>query len=154
RDFHDDETIPEDQIKKLLPKKPVKVGESWVLDAETIAKQLKQGLLFSLESEKAVGSGKLQRVYKQDNQQFGVLEFTIDAPVGAFGADKVDEGSRLTQKLTIEGCIDCSSGTVSNTIDVSTNISTALTEAGVKNGKLTVNMQLKGQLICKDLGKK
>src|SRR5262249_52032126 len=28
RDFHDDETVPEDQIKRLLPKKPVKVGES------------------------------------------------------------------------------------------------------------------------------
>jgi hypothetical protein len=156
RNFHDDETVREEEglPKMLLPKRPVKVGETWPLDAETIAKKSEKALLFRLDPAKAAGSGKLQRVYQQDGRQFGVLEFTLDMPIAETGKDKADEGSRLSQKGTIDGCIDGTSGTLSVTDEASATINGTLTEAGVKKGKLMMDMKEKHQIICKDLTKK
>lgn len=157
RDFHDHETVQgqADAHKMLLPKKPVKVGETWPLDAETIAKRREKALLFKLDAAKAVGKGKLQRVYRQDGCQFGVLQFTIDTPIRAMGSDKADEGSRFSQKMTLDGCIDGSSGSLSTTMEENTTVRGDLMEGGAKKkGKLTFEMQVKGQLIRKDLGKK
>jgi hypothetical protein len=154
RDFHEGGTSPEDQRKRLLAKKPVKVGETWPLDAEAIARQREKALLFRLDPAKAVGRGKLQRAYQQNGHQFGVLEFTVDTPIVAIGKDKVDEGSRLSQKLSLDGCIDGTSGTLSITEEEKTNISGALTGGGGKSGKLTMNVQAKAQVTRKDLGKK
>jgi hypothetical protein len=155
-DFHDHKTVgeEEDALKMLLPKKPVKVGETWTLDAETIAKRREKALLFKLDSAKAVGKGKLQRVYLQDGCQFGVLEFTIDTPIRTMGTDKADEGSRFSQKITLDGCIDGTSGTLSTTLEENSTLSGELREAGVKKGKVTMDMQVKGQMIRKDLSKK
>ena len=156
RDFHADEMEREEEeaLKMLLPKKPVKVGETWPLDAEAIAKRREKALLFGLDPTKAVGRGKLQRVYQQDGRQFGVLEFTVDTPIVAIGKDKADEGSRLSQKVTLDGCIDGTSGTLSTTIEENTTVNATLTEAGVKKDKLTWDQQVKGQMIRKDLSKK
>lgn len=156
RDFHDDQTVPEEGglPEILLPKKPVRVGETWSLDAETLAKKSEQALLFRLDPAKAVGMGKLHRVYQQDGCQFGVLEFTRDTPIAAIGQDKADEGSRLSLKGTIDGCIDGTSGTLSVTDEKCASINGALTGAGGKKGKLMMDMKERKQIIRKDLTKK
>lgn len=89
RDFHHDETVAEEGglTELQLPKKPVKVGETWPLDAVTIAKKSEKASLFPLDAAKAAGTGKLLRVYQQNGRQFGVLELTMDMPIAKIGND-------------------------------------------------------------------
>ena len=64
------------KTQALLPKKAVKVGESWALGGKEVARILGGG--FPIDPAKSRGKGKLVKAYRKDGKQFGVLEFRLD----------------------------------------------------------------------------
>lgn len=97
----------------LRPKKPVKVGETWVLDMAPIAKNYARTTPVPLDQAKARGQGKLVKVYPKDGREFALIEVEIEIPLkaGPQGAMTVMEGSKLTLKQKIDGAFDGKFGT-------------------------------------------
>jgi hypothetical protein len=95
----------------ILPKKAVKVGETWKITGKDVS------ALFAdptIDSDKAKGIGKLLKVYKKDGKQWGSLEFKIQMeqrPKDAPAAIKIDltgvldtpiDGSSTAGKMTFK----------------------------------------------------
>jgi len=105
----------------FLPKNAVKLNETWTVDSKAIAKKdAEANKIFDMSKAKI--NGKLVRVYKKGNSQFGVMEFDFHLPVNA---DLVQEGvkfksGKLSMKLTMDVCIDGSlmEGTKKGTMDM------------------------------------
>ena len=100
---------PELELKTeiLLPGKAVKPGDTWKIDGAKLAKSLNEDGELTVDGDKTVATGKLVKAYKKGNQQYGVMEFTIEAPVKGLGEGaKVKAGSAMTFKLTVDGNID------------------------------------------------
>jgi len=152
RDFDDTSPAKKDPVQEMLPKNPVKVGETWSLNAEAVAKLLPITSICTLDAAKATGTGKLLRVYKQGERQCGVMEFTLTFPVTRVFADMVNEGSRISVKITVDGCIDGTSPAVSVTDEGNLTYHLSSTE-GAKD---TTTMIAQGtrQFVRKDVVKK
>ncbi len=91
----------------MFPKKNLKPGESWRIDAEKLTKGL-GGEGLKLDATKIEASGKLTKAYKEDGKQFAVLEIKVAAPItdlGGKGEVKVKDGS-LSVSMTGDGCVD------------------------------------------------
>jgi hypothetical protein len=91
----------------MFPKKAVKPGESWKVDAEKLAKGLGDGGL-KLDATKIEAGGKLVRVYKDGDAQFGVIEIKVTAPITDLAGKapiKVKSGS-MAVTTSGDGCID------------------------------------------------
>ncbi len=87
----------------LLPRQPVQVGQAWPISGRSVAPFL--GSL-AIDPERTRGMGKLLRVFKKGNQQWGVIgfRFQLTAPM------KNDvEPLRGEVFLTLEMAIDGSS---------------------------------------------
>jgi|GEM_PF-3437854 len=97
----------------LRPKKPVKVGETWMLDIAPIAKNYARTTPVPLDQAKARGQGKLVKVYPQGGREFALIEVEIEIPLktGPQGAMTVMEGSKLSLKQKIDGAFDGKFGT-------------------------------------------
>ncbi len=97
----------------LRPKKPVKVGETWMLDMAPIAKNYARTTPVPLDQAKARGQGKLVKVYPKDGREFALIEVEIEIPlkVGPQGAMTVMEGSKLSLKQKVDGAFDGKLGT-------------------------------------------
>lgn len=94
-----------DQI--LLPGKPVKVGETWNVDAIAFARKLSDEgeLVGGLSS----GQGKLVRAYQKDGKQYGVIEWDMKVASRIAQGIRLEEPTILEFKLTADGVIDGSS---------------------------------------------
>ncbi|HWG47126.1 MAG TPA: hypothetical protein VN688_30460 [Gemmataceae bacterium] len=156
-DDSDDEEIE----KALFPKKPVRVGESWKLDAVSLWKSFEKGTRspFPLDKAKASGTGKLRKAYKKNGAQFGVLDFSVTMPIkGQFPLGKNDtaaiqDGSKMKVHIEVDTCID---GTLSDGAgDITTDIAfTAVFKGpGGKDYKMMVSGTHKEKSTEKDLSK-
>jgi hypothetical protein len=96
----------------MLPKKPIKPGETWKIDPEELIRALgKDGATFA--KDKVSAGGTLVKAYMKEGKQFGVLELVFEAPITGLGEKSqltIKEG-RLVMKLTGDGCIDGTAAT-------------------------------------------
>jgi hypothetical protein len=116
----------------MFPKKPVKPGETWKIDAGEIIKAIgEKGPTFA--EDKVAASGKLVKEYKKDGKQFGVIEFTFDAPVTGLGQKgfTVKEG-KMALKLSGDGCIDGGVATGKSTTKMVLGMSGTVMTAEIK----------------------
>ena len=100
----------------MLPKTPVKPGDTWKIDPGEIVKAFgTAGPVLAKDEVKA--GGTLMKTYKKDGRQFGVIELAFEAPVTGLGEKSplaVKEG-KMTLKITGDGCIDGTAPTGTST---------------------------------------
>jgi hypothetical protein len=85
----------------LVPKKPVKVGESWTVSGKQAASFI--GVPAS-QADRVKGKGKLLKAYKKGGKQWGTLELTFQVPIPS-----KDRTVMATTTLTVDTAIDASS---------------------------------------------
>lgn len=98
----------DDARRDMIPDRPLKPGETWVVKKERIAKEL-EGQPLQVDMDAVSGTGKLVKAYQKDGRQFGVIELTMVLPVTGLGPNNpvtVKKGSKLTMTLTGDGCVD------------------------------------------------
>jgi len=89
-----------DPMQELMPDKAVKVGDSWTIGGKKLAAFLGKGV----DADKSKGKGKLVKVYKKGEQQWGTIE--VSADVG-MEIEKMPAKTDLT--MTLDVAIDGSS---------------------------------------------
>lgn len=93
----------------LMPKKPVKAGESWPIDLATGVKELEEGGL-TIDKDKSKGTVTLTKVYDKNGSKFGVLDVKMELVVTKASGQGQDipmkDGSKLTIEASLDGCID------------------------------------------------
>jgi hypothetical protein len=90
----------------MLPKTPVKVGDTWTIDA---TKAFGGTGKLALDADRGTMTGKLVKVYKKGGRQFATMEFVARAPIKSLGPDvglRPKDGSVAELKLTVDACID------------------------------------------------
>jgi hypothetical protein len=96
--------------KIMLPRKPVRVGESWTFPTEVLVRDLEKSAPMEFDAAGAKGSARLTRVYDRDGRRFGVIEYRFALPLKAFktGADRapIEEGASMVLTASVDGCID------------------------------------------------
>ena len=137
----------------LLPKKPVKIGEPWVVDTAMVVKSFESVVPFTLDVEKSEVVGKLLKVYQKDGKQFGTIEMNVTLVVKEFKLDgqeiEMKPGSTMVITSITEQCID---GTSHNLNEKST-ITMDLT-GEIPNGSLKIGASAKLTKTIEDIGKK
>lgn len=113
KEFNKKDGLSEDEMEKLiLPTKPVKVGDTWKIDAEKLFKGANSEI--GVTGEGAKGTGKLIEVYEKNGHKFGKMDIDLEAPITKFGDEKVKfkvaEGSKLKMVFHVDVCIDGTSG--------------------------------------------
>jgi hypothetical protein len=95
----------------LLPKQPVKVGGTWKIDLDQLAKDAEGEL--DIDVAKSTGTGKLVKVYDKGGKKFGVMEVTFDLVVNKAGGGgqevELKAGSKMKVVAVMDACIDGSS---------------------------------------------
>ena len=109
--------------KAVMPKNPVKVGESWKIDmAKPVAIFARSGGL-EVFIDKSKGTGTLIKAYKKDGKQFGEMKFAMVMPVKSTGQGKeamiFSDGAKIIVELTLDACIDGSSDTHTSKMSMS-----------------------------------
>jgi hypothetical protein len=109
KEFTGKKSDSDDVEEKVLPKKPVAVGDTWDINVKEFLKELSgEDEVKAFDLDKAKGAGKLAKAYKRGDQQFGVLEIDLTTPLVALpGTEfKCESGSKFNLKLTLDVCID------------------------------------------------
>ena len=93
----------------FLPKKPVKVGDTWKPDLPELTKELSaEGM--TVDAAKSSATAKLTKVYKKGDATFGVIAVDLELAVTKVGPAGMEiplaDGSKLTIKVELDGCID------------------------------------------------
>lgn len=91
----------------LLPKKAVKVGETWKVDPKKVASTMAKD--FPLVLEKSSVTGKLAKVYKKGNSQFGVIDVRIKLAVPKLGPIPLQKPVFFDVTISLDTAIDGSS---------------------------------------------
>jgi hypothetical protein len=101
----------------FLPKKAVKVGESWTLDEATL-KAFGAEVPFALDLSKSKMTGKLTRVYTKDDKQWGVIALDFDLVLDPNAGPKYVGAIKLSG--TLDAVVDGSArdGTVTMHIKI------------------------------------
>jgi hypothetical protein len=101
---------PTDFNRLMLPKKPVRQGDSWSFDTAALLCDLEKSAPMEFDAAKAKGSAKLLKAYQKDGKQFGIVEYRLEFPMKAFkmGEQKapIDEGAVMLITARVDGCID------------------------------------------------
>jgi hypothetical protein len=95
-----------EQEEAFLPKKPVKVGDTWKVEGKEVAKVFaKDG---ELDPDLTSVEGKLTKVYKEGDHQFGVLTLTLKvAPKPKFPPTfKAEKPPVVESTVTFDVAID------------------------------------------------
>jgi hypothetical protein len=93
----------------MLPRKSVKLNETWKLDAAPMARDLMKDGKIEVDEGKSKGSGKLVKTYQKNGKQFGVIELVLEFPVSHVindGNKSPTKEGKITIKLQRDGCID------------------------------------------------
>ncbi len=99
KEFNHNKDDDFDFSKVLIPKKPVRVEESWELDKQELIADLEKSTGLDVDSSKAKATAKLLKAYKQDGKQFGVIQVHLDFPIHGLKAGE--------QKISLDpGAID------------------------------------------------
>jgi hypothetical protein len=141
--------LDDEALEKLfLPKRPVKVGETWQIDPALLAKGLQEDARMEVNVEKSKASGKLLKAYKKDGRQFGVLQLNLDIVPKSFseGGMKVvlQPGAKMVVELKADACIDGSISSGTATSDVTVSAEALLPNPEQPMAKLTINVKAKG----------
>jgi hypothetical protein len=135
----------------LLPRKPVKVGESWKLAVADLAKGLSGGGM-AIDAARSTATATLNKVYDKDGHRFGVIEVKMDLAVTKIGGNQevpLKDGSKLDIGVVFDGCIDGSDGARS----AKTTMKGTLT--GEVNGVgLTIALEMTGSGSTREVRKK
>ena len=153
----DEEFNKKDEVplhdEDLLPKKPVKIGESWVVDTAMVVKSFESVVPFTLDVDKSKIVGKLLKVYPKDDKQFGTIEMKVTLVVKEFKLDgqeiEMKPGSTMVITSIIDQCID---GT-SHAQEEKSSIKMDLT-GEIPNGTLKIGATAKLTKTIEDIGKK
>jgi len=99
-----------DFTKIILPKKPVRVQESWDIETQVLVQDLEKTTGLEVDSGKSKVIGKLVKAYKHDGRQFGVIQLHLEFPlINLKIGDQVvslDPGAIMEADATFDGCID------------------------------------------------
>lgn len=128
----------EDPRDMMLPKKPLKPGDSWKIEADPLVKSIAKSSNMTLDKDMMEANGKLVKAYKVGDKQFGVIDLKITAPVASLGKVKVKDGT-MTITMNGDGCVDGSSAEGKSTMTMK------LTVAGSGEG-----FELKGEVNAKE----
>jgi hypothetical protein len=93
----------------FLPRKAVKVDETWKLDVAPLAKDFSKDGKIEIDQNKSKGTGKLVKAYQKNGKQFGVIELVIEFPVTHLindGNKSPTKEGKITIKVARDGCID------------------------------------------------
>lgn len=118
------------QEQVFLPKKAVKVGDSWKIDYKELARAY--GTQGNLDPENTSGGAKLVKVYEKDGKQFGVIELKLK--LGPRPPKNVTVVKPVVAEMTVtfDGVIDGSSTEASMTMSGKMTGKTAQDERGTK----------------------
>jgi hypothetical protein len=154
----------EDELEKaFLPKKPVKEGDTWTIDAAAIAKAFEKGgdQALPVDKEKAAGKGKLLRAYKEDGRQYGDFTIDVDVPLkGDFPLGKgqtapIQPGSKMTMKVQLKkACIDGTSSDGSVDVAFDMDLGATIKAPDGKEFKIMISNKHKEKSKEEDLSKK
>jgi hypothetical protein len=115
KEFNQKESeIDEDEI--LLPSKPVALDQTWdIKRADELFKEMvDKDEEVVLDLKNAKGTGKLTKVYKKDDCQYGVIEYKLTVPVKTIGGKdikfKMDADTLFTFSISMDTCIDGKAG--------------------------------------------
>lgn len=153
-------TDNEAEIEKLvMPKNPVKPGESWKLDLAPIVKEIgKSGDgEIEMDAATATGTGTLTKYYKkEDGKLFGVMQFKLDIPVKTIGKGpglmKFDGAAKMVLDLNLDVCID---GTAeAGTMKMKMVLAGNATLAGLPGGIAALSIVAEETVVNRDPAKK
>lgn len=125
-----------DMEELMMPKKAVKVGDTWQVDAKAVEKMFGDEL--AVDKDKVKVTGKLVKVYDKDKAKYGVIDFTIDLPVASVNVMgqplQTTDGSKLTVTISLDGCIDGSvyGGTSSGKMEGNVGLKVPMAEVALK----------------------
>jgi hypothetical protein len=143
--------------KFFLPKKPVRINETWKIDTDPLIKSLGKDFPISLDTAKIEATGKLLKAYKKEGHQFGEMEIHTVLPIKSFDAGgkkiTVEGGSKVTLEMKLDGCIDGSLNEGKGQMNMDMNV-VALIDQGGNKFKLTLKASAKGDLSEKEVPKK
>src|SRR5262249_26891361 len=110
REFNKERDTQLDFNRLILPKKAVRVKESWAIDVAALAKDLEKLTYLEIDAGKSSAKGKLIRVYRKGGRLFGVLEMNMVITGKAIKMQelKIDlkPPCKLNLKVTLDVCID------------------------------------------------
>lgn len=128
----------------MIPKKAVKVGDTWTADPKEMVKLMEAQM--GVDADKTKVTGKLVKVYDQDGAKFGVMEFTLNIAITTLKTPMGDldatAGSTLTFTITLDGCID-------GTKYGGTSKGTLKGDLGIKIPNTDVKLNLDGTMDAK-----
>lgn len=110
----------ESKLQGLLPKSPVKVGETWNVELAAV-KNLLSAMPFTFDESKSKTTGKLTRAYTQDGKPWGAITFDFDLtvdPKTVAGPKGGEANGTIKITATLDGVIDGSApdGTMKMTV--------------------------------------
>jgi hypothetical protein len=96
--------------KIVVPKKPVRVQESWTLDSDALIKDLEKQSPLDIDAAKAKATATLQKAYMRDGRQFGIIAIHLDFPIKGMKmggmTTPLTEPAPMLIDATMDVCID------------------------------------------------
>jgi hypothetical protein len=93
----------------FLPRKAVKVDDSWKFDVAPLAKAFMADGKTEIDETKSTGKGRLLKAYTKHDKPYGVIELTLEFPLTHINHDgnKVPaKDSKMALRLQADTCID------------------------------------------------
>ena len=100
----------DDDIDDFIPRRPLKVGETWKMDTDKLVKAMGKGKdAFEMDKKKVTGTGKLADAYTFGGRKYGVYDLQLEFPLTALtGENKIPlkPGSKMAMHLVGDGNVD------------------------------------------------
>lgn len=139
KEFNKKEDLDLEEL--MVPKKAVKVGDTWEVDTKAVADMFGEGLV--IDKEKVKATGKLVKVYDKDKAKYGVIEFASELPIASVSEEKqavkAEDGSKIKVVITVDVCID-------GTVYAGSSVGTLDGEVVVKVPNAVFNIKLSGKM--------
>jgi hypothetical protein len=142
KEFNKKDDVDAEEL--MLPKKAVKVGDTWEVDVKAVEKMF--GEEMSVDKDKTKVTGKLVKVYDKDKAKFGVVEYTMELPIASLKimdqSVPATAGSKLKLTVSLDGCLD-------GTVYGGTSTGKMEGELGLKVPMAEVAIKLSGTMASK-----
>jgi hypothetical protein len=100
----------EDDIDDFIPKRPLKLGESWKMDTDKLLRSLsKEKEPFEVAKKGVTGTGKLVETYTFGGHKYGVYDMRLEFPLTALtGATRIElkPGSKMQMHIVGDGNVE------------------------------------------------